>query len=332
MDERQWFKGDTHMHTINSDGVLTKGQLVEKCQKSGLDFVMITDHNFNSVEETYYDKNLLVIQGQELTDYLGHVNVWGRKVPFDPPHTLDTAEDYKKYIDACKKAGAVVSVNHPFCSNCPFRLNLEDYPFDSVEVWNTIQHSDNIKNMEWWTNQLLKGNRIPAIGGSDFHRDYGIPFLACPTTYVNAKSNTQEDILEAICEGRCFVTNSPESSTLVLQCGEAEIGDTIKLADKNMLEVKVSKFKKGHTLKVYNNDKIIFETTADKFEEGYMAEVEILEKGFVRAEITYRFNPAFEKLYAFVENKYLTKQGVADMSGLSLPDFFWAFTNPIWVE
>lgn len=208
MEERQWYKGDTHMHTINSDGVLTKGQLVDKCKKAGLDFMIITDHNFNSVEKSYFDKDMLVIQGQELTDEPGHVNIWGKKVPFDPPHKLDTAEDYHRYIDACKDAGAVVSLNHPFCSNCPFRLEPEDYPFDCVEVWNTIQHSDNIKNMEWWHSQLLQGKHIPAVGGSDFHRDYGINFLAMPTTYVNAKSKSEKDILEAICEGRCFVTNT----------------------------------------------------------------------------------------------------------------------------
>ena len=50
---RKWYKGDTHLHTTNSDG------------------------------------NMLIIQGQELTDEPGHVNVWGAKVPHDPPHKLD---------------------------------------------------------------------------------------------------------------------------------------------------------------------------------------------------------------------------------------------------
>lgn len=332
MDERQWYKGDTHLHTLNSDGVLTKGQLVDKCKQSGLDFMIITDHNFNSVEKTYFDKDMLVIQGQEITGEPGHVNIWGKKVPLEPPYALDTADDYKYIIGLCEEAGATISLNHPFCSNCPFRLDMEAYPFDCVEVWNTIQHSDNIKNMQWWHNQLLKGNHIAAVGGSDFHRDYGIPFLACPTTYVNAKSKTEEDILAAMREGRCTVTNSPKSTTIFLHCGEAEIGDTVKLSENKKLEVRVSDFKKGHTLKVYNNDKIIFESTAQKTAVGYIAEVDIEEPGFVRAEITYRFNPIFEKIYAFVERKFLSNRGVKNDAPLGLPDFFWAFTNPIWVE
>lgn len=332
MEERQWYRGDTHLHTKNSDGILTKGQLVDYCKQRGLDFMIITDHNFNSVEKSYFDGDMLVIQGQEITGEPGHVNVWGKKIPVEPPYALDNAEDYKSIIGLCKDAGAVISLNHPFCSNCPFLLDMEAYPFDCVEVWNTIQHSDNMKNRDWWVKQLLKGNRISAVGGSDFHRDYVIPFLACPTTYVNAKSKSEKDILEAICEGRCIVTNSPSSSTIFLNCGNAEIGDTVKLSDNQKLEIKVSDMKKGHTLRVYNNEKVIFEYTALNPVQAYIAEMDIKETGFVRAEITYKLNPVAEKVYSFAEHKFMSNRGVKMNKGTKMPDFLWAFTNPIWVE
>lgn len=35
MENRIWLKGDTHLHTCNSDGKLTPGQLVEACQQAG---------------------------------------------------------------------------------------------------------------------------------------------------------------------------------------------------------------------------------------------------------------------------------------------------------
>lgn len=79
MENRIWLKGDTHLHTCNSDGKLTPGQLVEACQQAGLDYAIITDHNYNTVKASYTDKNLLVMQGQEITDDLGHINVWGQK-------------------------------------------------------------------------------------------------------------------------------------------------------------------------------------------------------------------------------------------------------------
>lgn len=331
--ERRWFKGDTHLHTTNSDGHLHQYELIDRCKGLGLDWIMITDHNYNTVKETYSSDGLTVIQGQELTDEPGHVNVWGKKVPFEPPHTLNTAEDYKKYIDACKKSGAVVSLNHPFCSNCPFRLEPEDYGFDCVEVWNTIQHSDNIKNMQWWHNQLLKGKHIAAVGGSDFHKSYAfIDFLAMPTTITYAKSNSAEDILEALCEGRSVITNRPNTSMIYLHVGGAGLGDTVELNGTLTGTCNITKLMPNHTVRIFNNDRIVYQYTAKGYEKSHKATFSIMEKGFVRAEITYRFDPLLEKVYAFAEKKFLSNRGVQSGDSLTLPDFFWAFTNPIWID
>ena len=86
--ERRWLKGDTHLHTTNSDGSLHQYELIERCKKLGLDWIMITDHNYNTVEKTYSSDGLTVIQGQELTGYNGHVNVWGAKVASPTPDEL----------------------------------------------------------------------------------------------------------------------------------------------------------------------------------------------------------------------------------------------------
>lgn len=325
--ERLWYKGDTHLHTLNSDGVLTKGQLVEACKKKGLDFMIITDHNYNTVEKSYFDGDILVMQGQEITNDPGHVNVWGKKVPLEPPYKLDTAEDYADILAKCKEAGAVISVNHPFCTMCGFKLKLEDYPFDCVEVWNTIQHSDNMKNRDWWVKQLLEGKRIGAVGGSDYHKDhFKLPLLALPTTYVLAEKKTEEAILKAMVEGRSVVTNSPSSSMIYLTCGDAQVGDTVKLSNNQKLELKITKLKKGHTVKVYNNEKIIYQCTAAKNTGVFMTTIDIEETGFVRCEITYEFSAPLQRVYSFAESTYLKCESTAP------PEFMWAFTNPIWVE
>ena len=263
MENRIWLKGDTHLHTCNSDGKLTPGQLVEACQQAGLDYAIITDHNYNTVKASYTDKNLLVMQGQEITDDLGHINVWGKKVPQDPPYILKTTEDYDAVLAPCREAGATISVNHPFCSMCGFHMDLEHFHFDCVEVWNTIQHSDNIKNMNWWHNQLLQGNHIAAVGGSDFHKDIGpLKLLANPTTIVHTTAKTEEAVLQALREGRSVVTNKQGTSMIYLTVGDANVGDTVSYAPGLTGKVAVTKFKKGHTIKVFNNNDVILEHTA----------------------------------------------------------------------
>ena len=325
--DRIWLKGDTHLHTVNSDGVLTKGQLVEACKNKGFDFMIITDHNFNSVEKSYFDGDILVIQGQEITGEPGHVNIWGKKVPVEPPYALETKEDYSNILDLCRHTGAVISVNHPFCTMCPFRLKLEDYPFDCVEVWNTIQHSDNMKNRDWWVKQLLLGKHISAVGGSDYHKDYfGLSLLGRPTTYVLAKSKSEKDILEAIKEGRCVVTNDPNSTMIYMTCGDAQVGDTISYDDNQKIEIRIENLKKGHRILVYNNEKIIYDYRAVKSTDTFMTTVDIEEPGFVRTEITHKFSPLLKKIYTAAESQFL-KSSVSEVG-----DFIWAFTNPIWVE
>lgn len=306
MENRIWLKGDTHLHTCNSDGKLTPGQLVEACQQAGLDYAIITDHNYNTVKASYTDKNLLVMQGQEITDDLGHINVWGKKVPQDPPYILKTVEDYDAVLAPCREAGATISVNHPFCSMCGFHMDLEHFHFDCVEVWNTIQHSDNIKNMNWWHNQLLQGNHIAAVGGSDFHKDIGpLKLLANPTTIVHTTAKTEEAVLQALREGRSVVTNKPGTSMIYLTVGDANVGDTVPYAPGLIGKVAVTKFKKGHTIKVFNNNDVILEHTAAQSSDRMELDFEIRQPGFIRAEIDYTFRPVMRALYHTVEEKYL---------------------------
>ena len=329
---KKWYKGDTHLHTTNSDGAMSVDTLISECKKIGLEYMIITDHNYNSVEKSYYDGDMLVIQGQELTHENGHVNVWGEKVPHEPPHQLETADDYADIIAKCKEAGATVSMNHPFCSNCPFLLDMEAYPFDCVEVWNTIQHSDNVKNRDWWVQQLLKGHRIAAVGGSDHHRYYaGISLLAVPTTYVLAEEKTKDAVLQALREGRSVVTNSPKAGMIYLTVGDSQVGDTAKLSDCKTADIKVTKLKKGHRVVIYNNDKIIYKHVAKKYTEEFYASAEITEPGFIRAEIEYDLNPVMDKLMIFGEKTFMGKRG-KETDTKKMPTLFWAFTNPIWIE
>lgn len=323
---RRWFKGDTHLHTTNSDGVLHQYELIQRCKQLGLDWIIVTDHNFDTVKESYSSDGLNVIRVQEVTGENGHVNIWGAEVGAQFPYDLSNLEAYKKIADSAKKNGATVSVNHPFCTQCGFRLDLDAMPMDCVEVWNTVQHSDNVKNLNWWVDKLNHGIKIGAVGGSDYHRNYaGLNILAVPTTITYAESNTPDDILKALSEGRSVVTNSPNSSMIYLSVENAELGDTVKLEGALTGKCTVTKLLPTHTLKIYNNDKLLYKHTATIYEKEHRAHFSVKEKGYVRAEISYDFTPSLKKIYRFAEKKFLHCTG-------DVPTFFWAFTNPIWID
>ena len=45
-DTIQWYKGNTHVHTLNSDGDTAADNVVRWYREQGYNFVVITDHNF----------------------------------------------------------------------------------------------------------------------------------------------------------------------------------------------------------------------------------------------------------------------------------------------
>ena len=329
--EGKWYRGDTHMHTTNSDGKLRLYQLIDRCKAAGLDWIIVTDHNKNTIPQSYSSDGLTVIQGQEITVRNGHVNIWGAKVPAEPPYAIPDAEAYAAIMARCSAAGATVCLNHPFCSQCGFRVPIDDLPADCLEVWNTIQHSDNVRNMDWWVAQLKKGRRIAAVGGSDFHSDVaGLDMIAMPTTITFAKENTPEAILAALRDGRSVITNKPGTSMIELTVGEAMLGDTVPFSDGLTGRCSVTKLLPGFELKVFNNDRIVYSHKAKRYEKTHEAVFPVPERGFLRAQIDFRLGAGLKRLVGYAEHKYLAPRCEHPLPPADA--LFWAFTNPIWIE
>ena len=327
----KWYYGDTHMHTTTSDGKMRLYELIARAKKNSLDWIIITDHNADCIEESFDSEGLTVIRGQEITVDAGHVNVWGAKIPDNPPYDIPDEKAYADIMERCRKAGSTVCLNHPYCSQCGFRVPIDNLPADCVEVWNTIQHSDNVRNMNWWVNQLKQGRHIAAVGGSDYHSDQvGIDMMAMPTTVTFAVSKSPEDILRALREGRSVITNKPGTSMIYLTIGEAMLGDTVKLEPGLKGKCKVTKLLPGFEIKIFNNDTVIYSHKAKKYEKRHDAEFTVREPGFVRAEIDMHLNAPIKKLVGYAETKYLAPR--CEVPPETADELFWAFTNPIWIE
>lgn len=326
--ERRWLCGDNHLHTVNSDGKCTPQGLVEKGKKKGLDYIIITDHNnFTSTEERYNDPDLLVIKGTELTSFQGHMNLWGLNEPFDTPYCVNNFDDFLAVHRQAEERGAVISMNHPECKLCGWHLPRDGYHYDCVEIWNGPQRIDNMNAIKWWHSELLKGRKLSAVGGSDYHRDYYITDLfARPVTYVCADSCTEDDILKALKNGHAFVTGSKKSAHLYLTSGEAIQGDTVAFDGSNKVKIEAKHLKKGNRLVVYNNDEIIYEYKA-RGRESHTAEITVKEKGFVRAEVLTQYTGAKAAAYKFAVGFMLP----ADKK-LPLPPFARCVSNPIYFE
>ena len=70
--ELQWFKGNTHAHTLESDGDSTPEEVTRWYKEHGYHFLVLTDHNVLTAVDGLNAKfaepgRFLVIKGEEVT-------------------------------------------------------------------------------------------------------------------------------------------------------------------------------------------------------------------------------------------------------------------------
>jgi predicted metal-dependent phosphoesterase TrpH len=118
----RWYKGNTHTHTLNSDGDSSPDEVVRWYREHGYQFVVLTDHNFlTSVEGLNAlmgaDERFLVIRGEEVTDRFEtkpiHVNGLEVKSVVQPQGGRSVLETVQRNVDAIRGAGGVPHINHP---------------------------------------------------------------------------------------------------------------------------------------------------------------------------------------------------------------------------
>ena len=202
------------MHTVHSDGNWTIGELISSARNSGLDFIVITDHNTASHHEEInrLSKGLrqpLVLRGEEITTYGGHTNAWGLPtgtwIDFRT-HPGDTAR-ISQIAAAAHRAGAVISINHPFvlCGGCAWSYDAAARDFDAIEVWNGPWDFTDEPAIKMWDKILQSGRHMTAVASSDSHRQ-DTP-IGQPSTHVAAKVLSQPALLSAIRQGHVYLTD-----------------------------------------------------------------------------------------------------------------------------
>lgn len=322
----KWYVGVPHCHTVASDGALTLDGIIKKAKKTGLDFVMITDHNVNCKGLPKVD-GLTLIYGAELTKHGGHCNMWGVKDVIDDYENCETYEDFLKVKDEAKNRGAVICMNHPHCKQCPWRWEKNADDIDVLEVWNAPTHFDNLECTEWWHEQLRNGKKLPVVGGSDYHSDYVVTnLISLPVTYVYAKSSSQEDILDAILKGRTTICFDVNQTFIDIKSGDCILGDTVKLTNKTEVTINVKKLRKNHRLVVFDKDGECYSYTQNKTGD-YSVTLPVEKSGFICAHVL--FEPGF--FYSKIHDIAIGSR-IPEQKGMELPPLIFAQSGAIYFE
>jgi hypothetical protein len=295
-------KGDLHTHTMASDGVLTAAELGWHAVRHGLDFIALTDHNqlvgANSLPQI---PGLTFIQGVEWTHYQGHANFLGVDNPYDSAFISNTAEVVADRFILARSRGALIVVNHPLDEGSGFKFDMTTLPFDCLEIWNGPMRESNLRAVGLWQHLLTLGKKIPAVGGSDYHRDNPFQILGGPTTCVYVMSASTGDILSALKAGHAFITFFPNGPTAALASGDAIMGDSVHWSEGAQLRIEVSGLLRGDVLRVINGQESenLFEALSNG---SYQGEYKVQAPGFARVEVLRAFLPGLPLLPALITN------------------------------
>ncbi len=215
-----WYRGDLHAHTFHSDGRWSVKAILDSAVANNLDFISITDHNtfshHSEIDElqSQYPK-LLILKGEEITTYGGHLNVWGlntgqwvdfRVLPNSAASALRMAKETHAF-------GGLIAANHPMmdCGGCKWTYGDWEQ-VDAVEIWNATWDSQDEEALKLWDGLLRQGKKITAFGSSDTHQPPSEPSeyptnlaAGSPTVFVAAKDAGREALFKGIKSGGVYV-------------------------------------------------------------------------------------------------------------------------------
>jgi hypothetical protein len=298
----QMFKGDLHTHTLASDGILSVEELAVHAKRHGLDYLAVTDHNQAvSTAELPHIPGLTLIPGLEWTHYRGHANFLGSSKPYDGSFMANSLEEIQAKFASAHSNGALININHPFDSECPFTFDISSLPFDCIEIWNGPMRESNLRAVGYWNSMLVAGKKIPISGGSDYHRDNLFQMIGGPTTCLFSLSNNPMDLLAALKQGHAYIVFGPEGPTLEMIAGEGTLGDSVKFPSVHEVNLHIKRLNSGDVIQIVTPrgvTQIIKAETSGSFQGILKMEM----PGFIRVEVLRNFIPGFPLLPALISN------------------------------
>jgi len=221
--EGTWLKGNTHIHSTNSDGGKTVDELARMYASEGYDFLFITDHWKPYVGDGKAEFPLLVLDGVELhgKDARGeffHIACLGTF------HGISEDMGLEAGMEAARRQGGILILAHPhWTGNAPedgLRLGVQ-----GVEVYNHVCEWLNGKGWAgWhWDRMLETDPSLIGLAVDDAHIRPEHPGWNGGWIHVRTAARTQESILEAIRRGRFYCSRGPRIHSLSMEGGTVRL-------------------------------------------------------------------------------------------------------------
>ena len=231
----KWFRGNTHTHSLNSDGDSTPDDVVRWYREQRYHFLFFTDHNMVTPVDGLNDvfampERFLVLRGEEVTDQAAgkpvHLNMLGGEGVVTPQGGESVAEALRRNVAAISGAKGVISINHP---NFGWAMSAADLIGGKgahlIEIHNGHFMVNNAGgggqpgSEALWDGMLSAGIRIFGVASDDVHQ------LKQPWSKASARPGqgwvvvraarlAAESILSALAAGDFYASTGVELSDI----------------------------------------------------------------------------------------------------------------------
>ena len=280
----EWYKGNTHTHTINSDGDSSPDVAARWYKEHRYDFVVITDHNYLTPVDGLNAAlaapgKFLVMSGEEVTDgfrdesgrgYAIHLNAVNLARLIPPAGGSSVVEMLQNNVDAINAAGAVGHINHPnFGWSITFEDMLKVQHYNLFEIHNghpTVnnQGGGGVPGTEaMWDSLLTRGKLVYGVASDDAHsfKKFGPDQSNPGKGWVVVRADTLESdaISRALDRGDFYSSTGVELTELTITDKQIKV----EIEQRHRSDKFTTSFigKSGQVLKVTGENPAVYDIT-----------------------------------------------------------------------
>jgi hypothetical protein len=227
----RWFKGNTHTHTLNSDGDSTPDEVVRWYREHGYQFLVLTDHNFLTDVDSLNalmgaDQRFLVIRGEEVTDRFDtkplHINGLDVASLVPAQGGSSVVDVLQRNVDAIRRERGIPHINHP---NFGWAVSTDELAaVKNTRLFEVFNGHPQVNNFggggvpgleEMWDAILTRGHVLYGLAVDDAHafKQPGNPDVPGPGrgwVFVRAPRLEARAIVEALEQGDFYASTGVE--------------------------------------------------------------------------------------------------------------------------
>lgn len=215
-----WFRGNTHLHSTNSDGQMPPDKLVDHYIAGGYDFTFLTDHHKVTDLAGASKQDFLALPGTEVGCPLPD----GRSYHIIGLNVQETIarEDRptgQQCVDAIRQQGGLAVVAHPYWSGLTVADLLALQGYTALEVYNATTETAIGRgySIVHWDDLLSAGRPLLAVAADDCHRPGFDSHRGW--TMVKAPALAPQAIADALAAGLFYCSTGPVIHELAWEPG-----------------------------------------------------------------------------------------------------------------